>query len=215
MKVIPRGLLVCATAATALAVVTVANAAPGTAGEVTGAPSHGANVAIRQGDVWSDPGELNSWPRGEAQVSNCCKASDPTDYLQATRFHFHIPAHVTIKGVRVQILRNVWDGYATDATIRLIDGDRQAGTNLAHGSAWPQSHGRLGSDKAWATFGGDGKTWGLSLTPAQVNAPAFGVAIQATLSHGFALASVFHVHATVYYTLPTGRGTNRASAGSP
>lgn len=99
--------------------------------------------------------------------------SQISNYLKVTNFNFLIPSDATITGVTVSIERssNTLNGTHDDS-IKLVKGGVILGNELASASQWPTSD-------AVATYGSSSNLWGLTLTPADVNASTFGVVISA------------------------------------
>ena len=112
--------------------------------------------------------------------------------LLLTNFGFTVTGNVD--GVVVEIKRRDTSGATTDSEVRLIVSGSLLGDNKAETSTfWPVS-------AAYATYGGPRSTWGLGLTPAQVNASSFGVGVSAFLAAGMHSADIDHVRVTVHYT---------------
>jgi hypothetical protein len=109
-----------------------------------------------------------------------------TNYLTLSNFGFNIPTGYTICGIGLSISRDYsttlsLEGYATDnivqlATINSPTSLTLLGTNqgvTGAGGAW--NYGTI----ATTSYGGNGNTMGATLTPTDVNAANFGVAISA------------------------------------
>ena len=105
--------------------------------------------------------------------------SAKTNYLKATNFGFAIPASATICGISVWIKKkatgiNIFNSIS-DEQVRLVVGGTVAGNDAASGAAWTGT-------SSFSAYGSTSDTWGMSLTPAQVNSSNFGVAIAASYS---------------------------------
>ncbi len=106
----------------------------------------------------------------------------------------HVPAGVTITGIRVIINRHCQWGAAngaanTDLEVRLSkDGTTPIGDDKSSGAAWQQT-----SDEA-KSYGGDGDLWGTTWTAAEINAAAFSVFYRASSnSSGAGLGEIFFI----------------------
>lgn len=101
-------------------------------------------------------------------------------YLFMGSFNFNIPAGATILGVLVSIpKRNAAGGTVVDQSVRLVVGGTVVGTNEADGVPWSTS------GYSTTLYGGPADTFGVALTPAQVNAnglSGFGVVLSANVT---------------------------------
>jgi hypothetical protein len=128
--------------------------------------------------------------------------SGPTQNLTLTNFGFNIPTAATICGVvvtakkkalNVNVLSNV-----ADNSVKLVKGGIVSGTNKALAGNWTTTNTSF-------TYGGDTDSWGLTLTPADVNASNFGIAFSAYITGTISLipsAQIDNIQVTVYYTIP-------------
>ena len=124
---------------------------------------------------------------------------DTTHYLKATNFGFSLPADATIDGITVEIERHQSGLFANviDDTVSLVVSGTVQGSNQAAGINWPTSD-------VYVQYGPS--LWGLSLSPAQVNASNFGVVIAARDSAGAGecpnngSALIDHIRVTAVYT---------------
>lgn len=136
--------------------------------------------------------------------------NDSTDYLKASNFGFAIPTTATINGVVVEVERYS-PGSIRDASIRLVKNGFIAGDdkiNRATGLDWPAPT----DTNTYVSYGGSTDLWGLSLTPADINATNFGVVYRAWRTgtgipdSPFGVppynASIDHICMKVYYTAP-------------
>jgi len=99
-----------------------------------------------------------------------------TGQLTLTGFGFSIPSGSTINGVTVSILRKAsltTPSLVADSVVRLIKGGTVSGNDYAAGT-WPLV-------LTARTYGSGADLWGLALTPADVNASNFGVALTAEM----------------------------------
>lgn len=156
----------------------------------------GADDASAGQIAWLNPGNVVS--SNDARATSSLSASKPASHLlKATGFGFNVPTSATITGVKVEVERS--QGSATDvhdSVIQLTTGGALIGSNKADAATlWP-----VGTAESYATYGGLTDGWGAGLTPAQVNDPSFGVAIQAALTTSTSVARVDHVRVTVRYS---------------
>ena len=116
-----------------------------------------------------------------------------------------VPVDATVTGVQARILAAQAGTGGFVFSVCLVVGGVAAGNDL--GDAAPLDHG-VGT---WLPYGGSGNLWGLSLTPAQVNAANFGVAFEAESGQTTqayvnpAGASTGGFEITVYYTTADGK----------
>jgi len=123
----------------------------------------------------------------------------PSTQILCTNFGFTIPAG-TIDGVVVEIERYTDSGgwNEADHQVQLIKGGTVQGANKANqpSGSWPTTPTNGG-------YGGMGDTWSLTLTPADVNASNFGVAVAVTGDNpgksGYNMYIDF-IRMTIYYT---------------
>lgn len=97
--------------------------------------------------------------------------------LVLSGFGFNVPSNAQILGVVVEIERH----YTTDDRYGLKPRDNEVmlriGTNtLSNNRARPEDEWSRGSDR-WDRYGSETDLWGLGLTPAVINDPAFSVVL--------------------------------------
>lgn len=145
--------------------------------------------------VWSNPGYAETSNDDRATVSADYGGNDISHYLKATNFGFSIPTGATINGIKVEIEKSEHVAAANifDESIKLVVGGSITGDDKADATEW-------GTSDAYATYGGESDTWGLSPTAAQINSSDFGAVIAANMPVGFGQARVDHIRITVYYT---------------
>jgi len=126
-------------------------------------------------------------------------SSVQTQYITAQNFGFSIPSGAAICGIEVEVQRHagglIIGSSIKDNSVKIIKNGSITGGEQSAAASWP------GAD-AYATFGGAANQWGTAWTPADINAPGFGVAISAKLSVAaavFLTAYVDHIRITVYY----------------
>lgn len=120
-----------------------------------------------------------------------------SNYLKVTNFGFNIPLDATISGITVSVERssNTLNG-THDSSVKLIKGGTISGNDKASANIWPTAD-------AAATYGSATDLWGLTLTPANVNASDFGVVISAVADLASTM-QIDYVSITVEYI-----GSNR------
>ncbi|HTI91732.1 MAG TPA: T9SS type A sorting domain-containing protein [Puia sp.] len=175
----------------------------------TNTTTTGANAGAG-GTAWQNPNNVGTsngnYATVDAVVSALGIITTTTDYLTVTNLGLAIPSTNTICGVVVTINRrnfsllSLGSSAVTDNSILLVKGGTRVGTDHAAGAvSWPGS-------SAAASYGGVSDLWGTTLTPADVNAGNFGVAISAKLvaeilSVAFS-AQIDQVTVTVYSSAP-------------
>ena len=136
------------------------------------APTAAADDASIGSNAWTNPTNIEVQDGSWAVSTN--GVSQQSHWLEGTGFGFTIPTGATINGISVLIRKST--GTASryvDGHVQLIKGGVISGTDKADGvTSWPTSDTNF-------TYGGVGDLWGLTLTPADVNASNFGVAITA------------------------------------
>lgn len=120
-------------------------------------------------------------------------------YIKVTGFGFTIPSYASICGIKVDIEKRaqgiVIGAWIRDNEVKLVKANSVTGTNLAVTGNW-------GTSDGITTYGDATNLWGNTLTPADVNASDFGVAISAKfngLIGIFPSAQIDNVRMTVYY----------------
>jgi hypothetical protein len=155
--------------------------------------------------TWSSP--ANAAASDDAYASVPCECNkvgftlvhDLTHYLKATGFGFSVPSDATIDSITVEIERHAggFPSSIADGTVSLVVGSSVQGSNQASPVTWPATD-------LYAQYGP--MSWGLSLTPANVNASNFGVVIAAIDTAGVGqcpnagVAFIDHIWLTVVYT---------------
>lgn len=107
---------------------------------------------------------------GQISTYNVLK-SRTTEFLEATGFGFQVPAAAIVTGIEVHIAKHRSRlGSVEDTEVRLIKGSNISGRNQAASGQWP-------TEGQTNTYGSSDDLWDLALTPQDVNADDFGVAI--------------------------------------
>lgn len=181
-----------------------------------------ADVAENDGAIgtipWNNPG--NALTQNDSRADATIDANgEATQYLKLTDFDFAIPtaSNVVIDGILVEIDRDQnYTGLnrVFDNSIRLVKNSLISGDDRSTGAEWPDS-----DTDTYASYGGQSDLWGLTWTPADINATTFGVAVSAIhdSTNYSRTARVDHVRITVTYhvvdtTSPTVSSINRAGA---
>jgi len=131
-----------------------------------------------------------------------------TRALLSSNFGFTVPGNTVITGIRAEVLRKAASVNAIlDSSVRLLPAGFPAGNNHASASTWP-------IPAAYQTYGDSADSWGLTLTPADVNATGFGLyfkAMNQAPSASTIAAYIDHVRMTVYYQAATGFTEHQSS----
>jgi hypothetical protein len=143
--------------------------------------------------AWRNPGNAAASDDLYADTSLAFASPMQTHYLKATNFGFTIPAGMTITGIKVEIERHALN-YVVDNRVRLVKAGAVQSTDKASSTPWP-------SADAYASYGGDGDTWGAAWAVQDINDSGFGVVLAATIGDGIDAARPFvdHIQITVYY----------------
>ena len=134
----------------------------------------GANNADAGNNAWTTPTNAQA---DDAAYANSAFTVVPqtSQYLHCTTFGFAVDAGATIDGIIVRVPRSqviVGVHQIQDNNIILIKGGTRSGTDKADTATnWPTTD--TNKDYGTAT-----DLWGNTLTPADVNATNFGVAIR-------------------------------------
>jgi len=154
----------------------------------------GSNVTSIGTVAWTNPGNVISNDNVYSTVA--VSGGAISNYLQTSNYGFSIPSEATITGITVTIGRfESATGGGTDVrdnVVKLVKGGAITGTNLAvTGTDWPTTETAL-------AYGGTTNLWGTTLTPADINASNFGVAL-AVNSTNTRTASVDYMQISVTY----------------
>jgi hypothetical protein len=166
-----------------------------------------STIAITGGDVsfGTQSNALVSDDNYSKASATAFLLSGTTNYLAATNFHFAIPVSSSICGVVAEIEESAIGinilAWVQDNSVKLVKGGSVAGNNMAKPGIW------TGTD-TYGSYGSGTDTWGNTLTPADINASNFGIAISAKFSGVigvFPSVQVDYIRITVYYNpaLPT------------
>lgn len=156
----------------------------------------GANFGS-SGVAWTNPGNITASDNARTNANGSVTA---TKTLLATNFGFSVPTDAVINGIVVEIekqqtLTGASDTFK-DLSVKLALSSSPTGSSRADASAWPFF------SESYVSYGSSSDTWGLTLTPTDVNTSGFGVGIQAADDFGSSFnANVDHIRITVYYTV--------------
>ncbi len=142
--------------------------------------------------------EYNAYAQNDSycEITGSQLDNQASDKVRIKGFGFSIPASETVTGVVVEMDRSIASGSCQDNNIQLLNTSGvEAGTNLSAGATWAPF-----DTDVYTSFGGSSNTCGLSLTPADINDPDFGVSFQVLATSNNAKPRVDHVRITVYTT---------------
>lgn len=157
----------------------------------------GQSVTVGGRYAWTSPTNIYTSNNVYAYVD--LDYDELTELLRASTFDFSIPGGATIDGVVAEFEKKADLEYTEDYECKILKQGTEQGDNKAKtGVDWPSSD-------TYVSYGGASDMWGVTLSPAEVNATNFGVSISATYIGEEGEASILevdHVRITVYYTLP-------------
>ncbi len=152
----------------------------------------GSVVAVASGGIALWTGPSNAKTSNNAYASSSLETIETTYQLKATGFGFSIPSTATVTGIQVDIeSREGLPGtQIQESVVKLVVGGSVRGLNRAGCY--------LTTEDTYCQHGWTLDTWGLTLTPSDVNSSNFG----AVVSY-FAMTDdtvyVDHIRMTVYY----------------
>ena len=171
-------------------------------------PGTAASETISGGnpDDWIDTNNILADDSNEAYLDYSTASSDVGAYIKATNFGFAIPGTATIDGVEMRYRRREVSGTDNVSTsrCRIIKGGtiHSANVSTMNTSEWAQAGSEAGSETI--TEGGPTNLWGVTLTPSDVNASDFGIAISPDMSGTTPDARIDFIQVDVYYTESAG-----------
>lgn len=162
-------------------------------------PTAGADAGSGSGTGWSNPGNITT--SNDSNATKTLAGTAPSDYLQATNFGFSIPGGATIDGIQAFFEHRCDNDDIIVQNVFLLIGGVASGSDKGASNNVPTSD-------AETSFGGVSDLWGLTPTPAEINASNFGVEIQ-YMNGGVAddTIRVDYIRMAVTYTSPTGGKT--------
>jgi hypothetical protein len=147
--------------------------------------------------VWSNPS--NAQASDNARATASLPESNSSHYLKASNFGFSIPSNATVNGIVVEVERSRSSTSSSIVTTsaKLVKNGVIGGSDKGSygGTEWPTAD-------AYGAYGDSVDTWGLALTPADVNAAGFGFALSASNFGATGYARVDHIRIKVYYSFP-------------
>ena len=158
--------------------------------------------------AWSNP--ANAGASDDVYASITLISSATSNYLKATGFQFGIPTNATIDGIVVETEhKKVGLGNIADNSVKIVKGGTISGTEHASTTVWGTTDAYFNHTTSTTDL------WGLTWTPADINASNFGFVISAVCSGDSCSANIMqidHIRITIYYTL-SGGGNNIKVAG--
>ena len=151
----------------------------------------GASVDTGSSPAWGTPGNIPASDDSDATMGDSSAISSSDD-LKGSSFGFAIATDATIDGFEVAV-EGAGFGTVNIIYVTLGKDDSTLGTPLTPSQA-------LTSSDAVYTFGGSAELFGLSWTPAEVNASTFQARIRVSTGGAFQSASIDAMWVRVYYT---------------
>ena len=169
---------------------------------------HDANTFVNDASygtiAFTDPAYAQWSDANRATVSvTPTELTGTTNYLKATNFGFFIPSSSSICGVVVEIEKSAsginFQTSVTDDIVKIVKGGLAVGNNAALGGNWPPTD-------TYFSYGSYNNLWGTSFTPADINAPNFGIIIAANINgvtNMLPSALINHIRVFVYFSMST------------
>lgn len=145
--------------------------------------------------AWTNPNNVQS---NDAVYSTSTLVGPQfTHYLNATNFGFTIPTGTTINGITVESEMKKDAVDIRNLYAKIVKGGVIGTTNKATSNI-----NEIPTTEAYETFGGSADLWGLTWTPADINASNFGFVISSQAQTGSSgTVYIDHIRITVTYTL--------------
>ena len=155
-------------------------------------PTSGVSDASSGDVAWTSPGSALS---SNNTYASATLNGQTTQYLKTTGFGFSVPAGATITGVeaRIEASADIND-YAYISSVKIVKSGTVVGTDLG-----VTSGGSLFTSDTVSSAGGDTQLGGQTLTPSDVNASTFGVAVTILSDLGLSTVYVDHIELRVNY----------------
>ncbi len=159
-------------------------------------PGSAVNTTGFGSTAWSNPGNITS--AGSPYATVTLTPGSSSNYLKATNYGFNIPLSATIDGIEVKINRKGEQSFGfgfEDNVVKIVKGGTISGDNKNSSNTYPTT-------LSTKTYGSSNDKWGLTWTPADINATNFGVALstKSNLIISTLTASINYIEITVYYT---------------
>ncbi|MFL5763607.1 MAG: T9SS type A sorting domain-containing protein [Bacteroidia bacterium] len=179
---------------------------PVTNGATYGITSPSSACLSCPGSVWNNemnitaldgtPADIDLENYGFCFQSSCFYSR----YLQARQFGFSVPGTATILGIEVTIVRSApVAGIIKDTIVNIMQSLSAIGTDRSAPGFWPATY-------TSQVYGSPTDLWGLSWTPANVNAPSMTVQLKIANTDPSTVTgvNVDYISMTVYYSTVTG-----------
>jgi hypothetical protein len=145
-------------------------------------------------NAWTNTGNVFASDASFATVD--IPVAQTTNYLNTTGYGFNIPSTAIIDGIYIEFERKMDTNTQRVATTftSLLKAGSLAGTPKPGTDLWPDT-------EAYVAYGGATDLWGITWTPAEINASGFGLAIMADNNLGGVhhVASIDTARITVYW----------------
>lgn len=158
-------------------------------------PSSGVDLPGVGSVTWQNPGNISQ--PGSPYASAILTGRVSTHYLNGTGYGFVIPTDATIRGIELQINRQVIEHNAglQDNIVRLVRDGTIVGDNKAITTTWSTAF-------TLVTYGGPTDLWGTTWTPADINDSDFGAVLSVNRTNNGTndrTALVDNLQITVFY----------------
>jgi len=166
-------------------------------------PNGGALTSVTGGGInWINPSNItaNDGAVAHSSLVVFILGSGTSKTLVLQNLGFSIPAAATICGITVEI-KHYASGLLPLATV--ADHSVQVIKGVTYSSDL-SSHSDWGGAPVFDSYGGTSNTWGLSWTPADINASTFGVAVSVDFSSFVSVtlnANIDYIQVTVNYDM--------------
>jgi hypothetical protein len=152
----------------------------------------GATVDTGSGPVWANPGNITADDDTMAQITFTGGAGE-TDDLKGSTFGLAVSAGATIVGIEVTAQLSRAQSGDTVTYINVGKADSTLATAINPGTA-------LTATPTNYTYGSSTDLWGLTWTPAEINASTFQARVRCTASGNFHTVSCDAIWVNIYYT---------------
>jgi hypothetical protein len=164
------------------------------------------NVALSGGSLnWTALGNAMTDDNlyGTAGATLGSGATIKTNALEVDGFGNSVPDNAVILGIEATVVRTtnsvITSGGIKDGVVKLTKAGSLIGTNKAGNTDWSFGNAAI-------VYGGPTDLWGSTWTPAEINAPTFGMGVSANLYTGLVslalMAKVDNIKINVFYFVP-------------